>query len=255
MDHLKVKIDSNLKDFFNILNGLPDYIAIEEMTGCDPCIDQIKTGLMNLIDTGMKLNLKRISAAIQQTSVHYLELAQILKDLGFQPHASKVVVYRDLKKVQSNKDYKWESLSKGVLTEGDFKKFWERCMSGSANAPSTLTMDEHLQSVKSELGEAWEDACNLISLNGCPIGISIPHIEPGTADEGRLFYFGILPEERGKGHSSPIHYQSLNKLKQIGASYYIGSTHESNIKMQKVFLRNGCEIKGKIESFYYYFPK
>lgn len=44
----------------------------------------------------------------------------------------------------------------------------------------------------------------------------------GDIDEGRLFYFGIFPEERGKGYSKYLHLQSLHFLKEMGATYYIG---------------------------------
>ncbi|WP_233522734.1 hypothetical protein [Peribacillus glennii] len=45
------------------------------------------------------------------------------------------------------------------------------------------------------------------------MGIAIPHIEPGTDSEGRLFYFGLMPEERGKGKSAEIHMDCLMLLK------------------------------------------
>ncbi len=128
----------------------------------------------------------------------------------------------------------------------------EQCMYASDNSPTSLTMDEHLNIVKNEIGENWSKSCNVIYLEDKPVGISIPHIERGTVDEGRLFYFGILPEERGKGHSVSIHYQSMNLLKEMGATYYIGSTHETNKKMQKVFLKSGCSIKAETESYYKY---
>ncbi|MFG6496491.1 GNAT family N-acetyltransferase [Fictibacillus sp. UD] len=88
-----------------------------------------------------------------------------------------------------------------------------------------------------------------------PVAVCIPHIEPGTRNEGRLFYFGVLPEERGKGYAGKLHKRSLYLLKEMGASYYVGSTHESNIAMQRVFEKSGCEVRGRKSSFYYYFNK
>ncbi|WP_371320149.1 hypothetical protein [Chengkuizengella axinellae] len=108
---------------------------------------------------------------------------------------------------------------------------------------------------RKSMGDHWKNFCNVIFLRNIPIGISIPHIEPGTLNEGRLFYFGILPEHRGKGLSSVIHYQSLIMLKQMGATYYIGSTHDENIKMQKVFQRNDCITRAHTESYYLYLNK
>jgi hypothetical protein len=43
-----------------------------------------------------------------------------------------------------------------------------------------------------------------------------------------------------------------NILKQMGATYYKGRTHETNLKMQNVFLKNDCSIIAHTESYYKY---
>ncbi|NDI37135.1 GNAT family N-acetyltransferase [Chengkuizengella sediminis] len=253
MNHVKI-IENKLINSFKVLNGLPNYIAIEEKNEIEFDNEELQNNLIELIKIGVKLGINRISALINRTSQHYLNLSEMLIHHGFEPYASKVEVYRDLHDINSNiKEYTWRSIEEATISEGKFKECWKQCMSGSDNAPSSLTMDEHLNSVKSELGDNWMSSCKVIFLKDKSIGISIPHIEPGTIDEGRLFYFGVLPEHRGKGLSSFIHHQSLYLLKQMGASYYIGSTHEKNIKMQKVFQRNNCSIKAHTESYYKYF--
>lgn len=128
-------------------------------------------------------------------------------------------------------------------------------MSGSDNAPSSLSIHEHFHSIQTELGGDWQKSRIAFYESNQPIGISIPHIEPGTKNEGRLFYFGLLPEERGKGLSAHIHLQSLNILKQMGATYYVGSTHITNEKMQKVFWKNGCCIRTETELYCKIFAK
>jgi len=45
---------------------------------------------------------------------------------------------------------------------------------------------------------------------GEPIGITNAHIELGTVDEGRLFYFEILPKQRGKSKGRILHKHSLH---------------------------------------------
>jgi hypothetical protein len=248
------EMENAFRDSFKLLNGLPDYIAIEEKDEIEYDNDKFKNDIKSLINIGEELGIKRLSALINRTSQHYLSFSEMLISQGFKPYASKVEVFRDLHDINGNSQkYKWISLEDSIFTEYDFKKYWEQCMAGSDNEPSSLTMEEHLNSLKNELGDNWRNSCKVIYLGNKPIGISIPHIEPGTLSEGRLFYFGILPEERGKGHSVLIHYQSLYILKKMGAKYYIGSTHEKNIKMQKVFLRNSCRIKAQTQSFYKYF--
>ena len=68
-------------------------------------------------------------------------------------------------------------------------------------------------------------------------------------------YFGLLPEWRGKGLSTSLHLHSLYALKEMGATHYIGSTHITNKKMQRVFEKNACMKKSLTESYYKYFSK
>jgi hypothetical protein len=252
------KVEYLLKDSFHVLNGLPYYIAIEEKERIDYDHENLENKIRSLIKFGIETNIKRVSALINSSSEHYLDLSKMLLNHGFEKYASRVEVFRDLQDIKNNiKGYEWRSLGDSTITEEEFKMLWKQCMSGSENEPSenepsSLTMDEHLGSVKSELGENWRNSCKAIYAENKPIGVSIPHIEPGTLNEGRLFYFGLLSEERGKGQSALIHYQSLYFLKQMGANYYRGSTHEANKKMQKVFLRNGCSLIAQTESYYKY---
>ncbi|MCZ8541905.1 GNAT family N-acetyltransferase [Psychrobacillus psychrodurans] len=246
-------VENLFKGSFKVIDGMPQYIGIEERERAVFDHNNWKDKINTLNEFAIQNKLSRISALINRTSEHYLLLSLMLINLGFEKYASKVEVFRDLIDINNNKKgYDWQSLSDYNISEDEFKKIWEKCMYASENSPTSLTMDEHLNSVKNEIGENWSKSCNVIYLEDKPVGISIPHIERGTVDEGRLFYFGILPEERGKGHSISIHYQSMNFLKEFGATYYIGITHETNKKMQKVFLKNGCSIKAETESYYKY---
>jgi hypothetical protein len=124
--------------------------------------------------------------------------------------------------------YKEElSLNEGRYLENisinEFKRVWEESMKGSLNSPSSITMDEQMRSVEVELGPDFKKSCVVACENSRPIGVVIPHIEPGTLREGRLFYFGLIPEERGKGKSIPLHQQALDILKNVfKAEYYKG---------------------------------
>ena len=249
-------VENLLKDSFKVINGMPQYIGIEEREKAEYVHNNWEDKIKIINDFAIKHKVNRISALINRSSEHYLSLSQMLINFGFEKYASKVEVLRDLKDLKdinnNKKGYEWYSLSDYKISEDEFKRTWEKCMYGSENSPTSFTMDEHLDSLKNEIGENWSKSCNVIYLEDKLIGISIPHIESGTVYEGRLYYFGILPEERGKGHSIHIHYQSMNLLKQMGATYYIGITHETNKKMQKVFLKNKCSIKAKTESYYKY---
>ncbi|QHE52727.1 GNAT family N-acetyltransferase [Pontibacillus sp. HMF3514] len=247
-------LQAQLKATFKVLNGLPDYILIEEKDDVEYDQSTIEKHLQDLTHGGESLGIKRISAVIHRNTQHYQELSNLMISHSFEPYANKVEVFRELNELpKAIHDYKWHSISDCSISENEFKNYWAHSMSGSENEASTLTMEQHMDSVKSELGDSWKETCKVAFLEDKPIGVSMPHIEPGTSDEGRLFYFGILPDERGKGHSIPIHYQSLIHLKEMGATYYIGNTHEGNEKMQRVFERNGCKIRARTESYYKYF--
>ncbi|MCF6137718.1 GNAT family N-acetyltransferase [Pseudalkalibacillus berkeleyi] len=248
------ELEKDLKDTFKLLNGLPDYIALEEKENIKYDAQKLSEHIEKVISSGKELGIKRLSGLINRTSIHYSSLSEIFTSKGFEPYASKVEVYRSLDDIKNEFNlFNWRSLEDSNLSQQEFKECWKQCMSNSDNAPTTITMEEHLNSVKVELGDNWKNACRVVYLNDNLIGMSIPHIEPGTLDEGRLFYFGIMPDARGKGHSVRLHHQSLYILKELGAKYYIGSTHENNLKMKRVFSKNGCSITARTESLYKYF--
>ncbi|SDL94344.1 GNAT family N-acetyltransferase [Sediminibacillus halophilus] len=144
----------------------------------------------------------------------------------------------DLPNVQSD----WTIRSLHELNQIDFLKIWKRVISGSLNATSNLSMEKQMESVKSELGNRYKDSCLVAFEEKKPIGVLMPHIEPGTEKEGRLFYFGLVPDERNKRKSRLLHLHALARLKQdFQAAVYVGSTSVNNIPMRKVFERNGCK--------------
>ncbi|NEZ00271.1 GNAT family N-acetyltransferase [Heyndrickxia shackletonii] len=243
---------SNIEKFFQgtfkVLNGLPRYVALEE-NEAQPDPD-FKEKISHLVEAGEVNKLHYISVLIQKSNHDYMS---ILVNNGFQYRSSILEYTKELGSVDEYPPpFQWKSL-KDVLSEEEFKNIWERCMLFSDNKPSTLSMNQHLDSVKTELGDNWRNSCRVFINEENPIAVVIPHIEPGTTDEGRLFYFGIIPEERGKGLGSILHKQSLRFLKEIGATYYVGGTHSTNIKMQHIFKSNGCRLKSEMESYYKYF--
>ncbi|MBM7693887.1 RimJ/RimL family protein N-acetyltransferase [Peribacillus deserti] len=246
-----VELQAVVEDSFKILNGLPNYISFEENQTQVESEVSLENKIKRILSFGEQLKVKRIGAIIHKSSSKYHFLSQLLNRYHFDYYASKVEFQRGLFNIDEEPfSYEWRSIGNETITEEDFILLWSRCMQGSANAASSLSIEEHLSSVKSELGTGWENSCMAVFKENQAVGISIPHLEPGTLDEGRLFYFGLIPEQRGKGLSTEIHYQSLKLLKEMGASYYKGSTHKSNKSMQAVFQKNGCVLKEYVESYY-----
>lgn len=137
------------------------------------------------------------------------------------------------------------SLADSEVTDETFAHLYEQCRSGSANKNNLLTIEQVMESFELELGTDWRFHCIIFQKEGETVGISIPHIEPGTKEEGRLFYFGILPKWRGKGVGTVCHQHSLETLKSLGATYYVGSTDAANAGMIRIFENNGCTLRDR----------
>ncbi|MFD2923591.1 GNAT family N-acetyltransferase [Halobacillus naozhouensis] len=168
------------------------------------------------------------------------EVEERLEENGFILNDVIVSVKRELSEMNGAEGpFTLQPLEEGM--EESFKQVWSQSMKGSLNGSSSLTIDEQFRSVEKELGPDFRHTCQMVYEKGRPIGVVMPHIEPGTAVEGRLFYFGLIPDERGKGKSKALHRQALSVLRdKVGAEYYIGSTSCRNEPMLKVFDYNGC---------------
>ncbi|MEI3893900.1 MULTISPECIES: GNAT family N-acetyltransferase [Bacillus] len=240
-----------------VLNDLPNAVAIEEIEE-DVLYDvqTYKEKISRFEEVCFNWELKRASIVLNKRFSSYNTSAKVLLDAGFSLHAAKIEVCRELNNTEElERQYTYRSIAEGTLSEKEFKYIWEQCMLDSGNQTSTLTIDEHFYSVQTELGKGWEKSCIVFYDEDESIGMSIPHIEIGTESEGRLFYFGVIPYCRGKGIASQLHLQSLHMLKEMNATYYIGSTHTSNEKMQGIFWRNNCSLKTELELYYKIFKK
>ncbi|WP_051348614.1 GNAT family N-acetyltransferase [Peribacillus kribbensis] len=239
-----------LNKIFRVLDGSPVYIQLEEknnLTIREEEIEKAVTQAASLID----LNIDRVGAFILQSTSHYSRMKTELIRLGFEFYTARVEVHRGLEDVREMQgEAEWRTMGEKGLSPEFFKEIWRQCMIGSANKASSMTMDQHLASVQRELGEGWEASCKAAFLKENPIALAIPHIEPGRKNEGRLFYFGLMPAHRGRGLSKMLHYQTLWMLKGMGAEYYIGSTHTTNMAMQRVFTLNSCTVSRVVDSFY-----
>ncbi|CAG9615063.1 hypothetical protein BACCIP111899_04299 [Bacillus rhizoplanae] len=122
-------------------------------------------------------------------------------------------------------------------------------MQCSLNKKEILNINQLLYAFQIEIGRKWNEHCLAAFQGEDPVGVILPHIEPGTIEEGRLFYLGIVPNMRGKRYGTMLHEKALYILKEIGASYYIGSTDEVNDPMKRVFSNNNCIQLGNIEKY------
>lgn len=137
------------------------------------------------------------------------------------------------------------SLAEGLLDDHKYAELYELCRSGSANKNTKQPIKQVMSSIENELGPEWRKHCYYFMKAGAFAGISIPHIEMGTEEEGRLFYFGVVPDLRGQGIGEQIHKLSMALLKQFHATYYVGSTDIHNTNMIKIFEKNACKLRDR----------
>jgi hypothetical protein len=222
-----------------------NYATIEDTS--DLTIEELKELVRFLEQTPAYHSLSTLKILVNQIFSH--ELDEYLVGKGYEMVDEFVTVYKKLEKSEIEHSYTLKNLH--VISENEFAHIWMQSMEGSLNVPSSLTMEEHMKSVKVELGDSYTDSCIAIYEGAQPIGVIMPHIEPGTVDEGRLFYFGLIPDERSKGKSKILHKLALNLLeKEFHAKNYIGGTSKHNAPMIRTFIANGCEVKDVNRVFY-----
>lgn len=190
--------------------------------------------------------LNKLIIEWQQGDTPYLSLLmdpvfeEELKNQGFRVVSTIVEHERGLIEELPQILQSWRTLYASELTDNQFADIYEACKSGSANKNQLFTMDQIMESLRLELGEGWRELAMLFYEQEEVIGMTIPHIEPNTTSEGRLFYFGMMPKWRGKGKATVCHAAALHRLKELGASHYVGSTDTSNIGMIRIMVENGA---------------
>lgn len=225
---------------FSIIKKNPDYWLI----------DQVKKERVTELDyTG---SFARLLEEWRQEKIGYLSLLMDevhegwLIEQGFRKVSTIVEYTRSLEETFALEPaVTAETLAESQMNDVSFADLYDHCRSGTANKNILFSIEQVLESFENGLGPKWRTNCYLFREEGEPIGLSIPHIEQGSLNEGRLFYFGVVPEQRAKGYGAVCHRLSLGILKNLGATTYVGSTDENNRHMMRIFERNGCYLRDK----------
>lgn len=228
-----------------ILNGTPNYLVIEDI-GAVYATNHFENILKEVKKYVKEKDIQSVSIVLNEEEASHTEYRDILYAFGYQKKEVQYFYKRDLstlKEIEHEESIEIKSIEQ--TTTAKFKAIWKEASFGSLNAPnasSALSIEKEFEGMKSELGPDYIKSC-LIAFNGeNPIGVTMPQIEPGTINEGRLFYFGIVPGYRNKGWGAYLHKLSLQLLKNMGATYYIGATGHKNIPMQRIFQVNDCQL-------------
>ena len=229
-------------NLFNVIKKDHDYWLVDQLKG--PQISNIEylVAFDQLLTEWKEQKAAYLSLLMDEENEDWL-----LKR-GFKKLSSIVEYTKTLEGPFKNiSTFHVESLSASEITDSDFAILYDACRKGSANKNNLFSISQIMESLELELGTNWRDQCFIFSQNGRNYGISIPHIEQGTTEEGRMFYFGVVPEQREKGYGKIFHAISIELLKTLGAKIYVGSTDTGNAPMRRIFETNGCilrDIKG-----------
>ncbi|WP_052360596.1 GNAT family N-acetyltransferase [Oceanobacillus manasiensis] len=227
-------------NLFHTIKSPGKYWLVDQLKKNGIPKEMYEASLSELVKEWQSTEYGFISVLLEESS------ESVLLDRGFNKVSTIVEYTKSLNSIEEQAfPFYSNRLSEGNMTNQDYAGLYERCRSGSANKNKKQPIEEVMGSLESELGPTWRDFCYYFTLDGEVCGISIPHIEDGTADEGRMFYFGVVPEMRGRGVGASMHLASLLLLKQKDATYYVGSTDTSNQAMINIFIKNGCTLRDR----------
>ncbi|WP_261134416.1 hypothetical protein [Bacillus sp. Marseille-Q3570] len=181
-----------------ILDGSPNYFVIEDI-GQVSTINQFEKLLHDLYGYVQMKDIQSVKIVLNEREASNNEYLNLMDDYNFLKHDTQCFYKRDLNSVDASElvpsiDFK----SIEQASDDLFKNVWQKVVTESLNAPPSLSIEKEFEGMKTELGPNYIKNCLIAYHEKVPIGITIPHIEPGTIDEGRLFYFGLVPEYRGK---------------------------------------------------------
>lgn len=220
-----------------LLDGRPYYLAVENVENLETN-DDLDLFISRLEELAVKERVQHVTITIDSSSAHVQKLKKKLYVI--KSHSIEYSRALTLGKFTNNYNRTITFLSAEEVGITRFLDIWENVMSSSLNVSSLYTIEEQYEGMKQEVGAQYKTSCYIVFNKGIPLGVIMPIIEPGTTEEGRLFYFGLLPKQRGKGLGTIVHRVGLHLLQQKGASYYIGSTRIDNKRMQQVFRNNDC---------------
>lgn len=219
---------------FEVITKPREYTLVDQMKEPYWSEEEYREGLNELLEKWREGDTPYLSLLMDTA------FAEELTGRGFQVVSTIVEHEKSLGKDLLPTGQSWQTLEASGKSDQEFAAIYEACKSGSANKNQLFTMDQIMESMRLELGENWRELAMLFEERGEVIGLAIPHLEPNTISEGRLFYFGMMPEYRRKGKATACHLAALHKLKRLGATHYVGSTDTANTGMIRIMNANGA---------------
>ncbi|MFD1205273.1 GNAT family N-acetyltransferase [Sporosarcina contaminans] len=225
---------------FQMIKNAQEYWLVDQVKKEDATEADYERAFDQLLEEWRERKVGYLSLLMDEAHDAYL------MDKGFRKISSIVEYTRKLNELPEKAlGITSVALSASDMDDTAFAELYEQCRSGTANKNQLFTIEQTMASFELELGKQWRNHCFIFYKENDVIGLGIPHIEAGTDDEGRLFYFGVVPQWRGKGYGAICHRLSLERLKEFRAKTYVGSTDVNNVHMIRIFERNGCTLRDR----------
>ena len=151
-------------------------------------------------------------------------------------------VARDLSNLGVVEFPSWQTQTLALLGEDAFASTMLDASIGDpfeTSTPESALAD--LRELEEEAGATFDPRQWLVvSDETGEIGVLLPQVFEDDPSSGTLSYLAVMPERRGQGFGRRLHQFGLQRLKDLGAVTYRGSTDAENAPMLAIFAANGC---------------
>ena len=169
-----------------------------------------------------------------------------LEDAGFVVGREKVFVEKDIEGYVS--PYRDECDHRTLVEVGEdryIEIMSEAAVGDPFENPEERDARRDFRDLIEYAGERYDPTWWRVAfIEGRPAGVVLPQAFAGPAQEGTLFYVGVVPERRGRGLGRTLHAGGMEFLAAKGIKRYVGSTDSRNLPMLAVFAANGCVQTG-----------
>jgi ribosomal protein S18 acetylase RimI-like enzyme len=168
-------------------------------------------------------------------------LERLLRDVGYTVYIEKAFVERDVTGYRSPYDDPFEYVTFAEAGRDAFVETLSSIYVGNPNRDAVEPGSDFDAMVEYAGAAFAPNAWKLAYYEGTVAGLVLPQLYPEEPDEGSLFYFGVVPALRGRGHGKVLHARGLEDLARAGAIRYFGSTDVLNEPVLRIFEAHGCK--------------
>lgn len=235
---------------FRVIPAKPYYLLVEDYVTESLGISTLNEDINNIINYCTSEKIKMCMFNIKMENPNFEVIKEILQNLNFTIKKGEYITVKGPVDNVTDPVTKLSFLCVKDAGKEVFLDTWSKCVIGTKEEKSRLTMEEQFEAMVEEIGDQYLKNFHIVYDDGNPIGMITPLIEPNTDNkEGRIFYTGLIPSARGKKYGSIIFQKTLYLLKKLGAEYVIDGT-EDNKALLRIFDQNHLKIIGHDVTFF-----